>query len=607
MPNEQIQSSGCTHNEVQLRQGTPEFEFFIAKSMLDSGGDLTHGATHLANLLSFDPGNKDWIILLEKYIAASAPNPDSLIVESEERYFSTEAVRAYIWYRQGRLNDALELLFSVAYSKQDSRYLEDWVLDWLEPPGVMESIPENIGFSLLSLVLHRFPEAKLSTAQNLRNLQRWARLSERFAPKYPDDSRSIMLRAGILRKAALFDEAEEVANFELAKSPTWHAATALGLIRRYKGDIKGAVEAFTRAVQLDPHDNAAKLEAADMFVQHDDWENALKWYQNVLNSAPDDDWAKPSAIFCNWKLTENQELLEQLSQIGSNGNVRAQQLYFREFGRLPFPSDATAGLLDQLSETILNEPEKAPVGTVRMTTSSIEAPSNYLAFKMEMEALKHDLKIEVKVNDIPRPDPRSPIVTKVAFLLWKYDGTNAQPALPPPSPAVSTMIAQLANTRYEEYSNWAMASWVADDLGPSRIAEILATMVHPPAMPPAWSAISWLPRVQLAAAQVAAQIDTGWEGSVRREALLSALFGPSDWTTQAAIRAMSMLGRENEGLSFKIGEAFEKLSKNRPSFGFCCWEHTLYSCWMRLPHLHTKERNDLEERLRDIVERLQSN
>jgi hypothetical protein len=191
----------------------------------------------------------------------------------------------------------------------------------------------------------------------------------------------------------------------------------------------------------------------------------------------------------------------------------------------------------------------------------------------------------------------------VKYLLWKYDGTTPSPALPPPPPGHVRRIGELAAAPFDEQANWAAASWVAEELGPERVGEILAVMVHPPPVPEGGTALAWLPRVQLAAAQVAAQVDGGWDGSVRREALLSVLLGPSDWTTEAAIRVLARLGRENEVFAPDIHDAFQQLADDRPNLGHCCWEHTLYSRWLDLPHLFPKEREELQRTLRAIEAR----
>src|SRR5438876_5309443 len=104
---------------IHLREGTAEFEWFVARGELQMNRDLKHGAVHLANLLIFDPGNPEWVDLLERYLAAGGPDPEALIPKGEEPYVTTEAMRAYIWHRAGRLADAVQLLASVTHAKPD--------------------------------------------------------------------------------------------------------------------------------------------------------------------------------------------------------------------------------------------------------------------------------------------------------------------------------------------------------------------------------------------------------------------------------------------------------------------------------------------------------
>ena len=37
-------AGGCQHDAIQLRQGTAEFEWFVARGELEMHGDLRHGA-----------------------------------------------------------------------------------------------------------------------------------------------------------------------------------------------------------------------------------------------------------------------------------------------------------------------------------------------------------------------------------------------------------------------------------------------------------------------------------------------------------------------------------------------------------------------------------
>jgi tetratricopeptide (TPR) repeat protein len=291
---------GCAHGDaIHLRQGTAEFEWFVARGEFEAGNNLAHGMSHLANLLVYDPAQPEWIELLEQYLAAT-PDPEVLIPRGEELYVATEALRAYLWQRQGQLDEAVKLLVSVTHAQSDARYLEAWALDWLEPPGVIESLPADTGLQLFSSVLSRFPEARRMTLTRLRHLRRWAKLSERFAPKSGSAGVGAMLRAGILRKAGLFDAAVAAAKASIAQAPDWHSYTALGLILREQGNVEPAEAAFRQAAALDAEDVSAMLEAGDMFAERQLWPRAIGWYEQVLAKQPGHPWAEPARLHCRW-------------------------------------------------------------------------------------------------------------------------------------------------------------------------------------------------------------------------------------------------------------------------------------------------------------------
>jgi tetratricopeptide (TPR) repeat protein len=591
---------GCDHSSINLRQGTAEFEWFVAKGELETARDLKHGAGHLANLLTYDPGNPEWVELLDQYLAAAGPDPEGLIPRGDKLYYGTEAVRAYIWQKAGRLAEAVDLLVQVTNAKPGARYLDAWALPWLEPPGAVEFLPENDANLLFAVVLNRFPEARSSPLPRLRVVRRWADLNDRCARVHPPTGAAVMMRVGLLRKAGRFDDAVSTARAALAAAADWHTATALGLTLREQGDLAGADEAFRLALRADPKDVSARLEAGDMYLDRGHYEPALRWYDDALKKQPGHPWAQPSALFCRWKIDADQRVLDQLVSAAKAGNDRANALCWREFyGSPPEPTDATANILRQFRDSILNEPEKAPSGACQLTISSLEAPSNYLAFRLEMAALGSDLSLAVTVERVPEPDPRRPL-GDMSYLLWTYTGTDASPGLPAPPADVTEKVAAIAAARYEPDENWAAASRVAEELGPARVGEVLACMVHPPPCPPGTPALTWLPRVQMACTAVAAQVDEGWDGSARREALLSVLHGPRDWATEAAITVLGRLGRENEAFAPDIHDAFQKLADARPDAGHWGWVRPLYTEWLTLQHLFPDERKALEGELRRL-------
>ena len=272
-------------------------------------------------------------------------------------------------------------------------------------------------------------DARYSPLPGLREVQRWGRLAERFAHRFPGDNMAVMLRAGLFRKAGMFDKALATVRPIMESSPNWHAATALGLILRQQGKVEEAEQAFEKALSLDPDDISARLEAGDTYFERGQWQRALKWYENVLSLQPQHPWAAPSATFCRWRLTnEDRYLHDRLAMAkGEPANDRARNLYVQGIsGGLSEPVDATANLLRQFRQKVLEDRNNAPSGEAKMTLTSLEAPSNFLAFRMEMESLRHDLRLQVSVNRVPSPDPRKPLV-EGSYVLWEYDGTDPLP------------------------------------------------------------------------------------------------------------------------------------------------------------------------------------
>src|SRR4051812_34224331 len=67
------------------REGSPEHDEFVARAALEDGGDLPHGARHLANLLLVDPRHPRWRELLDRYIEAARPGLDALVPDVDPR------------------------------------------------------------------------------------------------------------------------------------------------------------------------------------------------------------------------------------------------------------------------------------------------------------------------------------------------------------------------------------------------------------------------------------------------------------------------------------------------------------------------------------------
>lgn len=581
--------------ELHLRADSPEFDEFIARAELASGGNLTHGARHLANLLLVDPAHPRWRDLRDRYVAAAGPALDSLVPRAEQRQAATEALRAWIWHVQGRRDDAVALLVDVARALQSAELLHAWALDWLEPRGAIEGLAESTGLRVYACLMTFMGEAPQASARQLAHLGRWCALLERVAPRWEDTSMLLLTRAGMLRKSGRFEEALALAG-PLAEARDYNRVVAIGLALRANGRFVESAQAFEQGAPLEAEGVSAWLEAGDSWLAAQRWREAEAAYGHALARQPGQEWAAPSAAYCRWKIEGGDPWTQAVGQSLNSGSERARELLFRDFGRIEQSRDASAGVLRQLRAKWLEAPFARPGdGISRLGVSTIEAPSARLAIELELAAFGLSPHVEMSYGTVPALDPRR-AVADVAFTLWRWDGLRATPGLPAPSHEVAALVAGLAAQRYDPWQNWALASHVAARLGPAAVADVLAVMVHPPALPAGGEALDWLPRVQLAAAMVAAQVDAGWERSQRRAALHALLLGPSDWATVAGIRALGWVARTEPAHAQDIHRLFEERERHLPAEGHWDWIAVLYAEWQTLPWLFDRERAALKAR-----------
>jgi tetratricopeptide (TPR) repeat protein len=566
-------------------------------------GNLPHGAHHLANLISFDPANREWLDLLDEYLRKVNGDEGKLYPINAERYFAQEAIRAYAWACKGRFDDAIGLLLQVVQAKPDSTYIEAWVVDWLAQPKALASLSQQNLEHIFALALSRFPESGDLKPKLRAQLDRFAELATRVPADKQNTAVMQMTRAGLLRKAGRLNDALKVAEAAIRTLPNWHTYVAEGLILRAQGNCEAAAASFQHALAFDREDLSARLEAADGFLTHRVWDKARAWYGQVLEREPSHAWAMPSVLYCEWKSSGDAAKRQQLINLARANppNQRAAQLLrWQEpyVGYLPEPADATANVLRQLTKSFRNKPPENG-DNITVTVSHLESPSATLAIEEQLKAFGVAATVTVNVEAVQDPDPRLPCQS-VKHALWRYKGTTATPALSTPPLAMARAVNELALTEYNYDENWQHAKRLAGRFGDNDVPHFLAAMVNPPPIPAGKESIEWLPRVQLAAAQIMANIGKTWIGSARRDGLYSALLGPRDWTTNAAIIALGRLGTDDEDIASDIRSAFRTLQSVITDSGYCCFAHALFFNWQFLAGLPPEEAQRVRERLLEL-------
>src|SRR5262249_40007419 len=176
-------------------------------------------------------------------------------------------------------------------------------------------------------------------------------------------------------------------------------------------------------------------------------------------------------------------------------------------------------------------------------------------------------------------------------------GRRARAAVEAPPAEVLDAVTQLASQQSYTAQAWLRhAARIARDFTPDRAADFLAAMVHPPDIPAAnllgkaqrpWV---WVCRYQVAAALIVSQLESEGVGSRRREALLSLLWGPMDWTTDAALAALAVVAQDEEQAAADVLAVLREVLATLPGGGAVCYYAPLLWAMLRLPGVSGEER-----------------
>lgn len=587
---------------------TPEEDLAIAERAT-AEGDLVHAAFHVGCAVAADPSRPEYVGALDRLLDL-APDPLAVAPLAENNYFGTVAVRAYALARLNRTDEALDLLFQTVRAKPDAGYLP-WAVRWLDearaagrPVNVTETVAPFFGACITMLDGGAEDVPAEGVARLRRDLPEVARTARELAPNDPVLG---MACVAVLRRIGHLPEAARIAREIHDGSPSYHGAIALASVLRQTGDMEGAIQAYLEALEHDPTDLAARLDAGDLSYQIGKLEDAEFYYGEVLAREAYHAWALPSLYAVRHLKTGEDTWEERLRQYAEAHpeNGRAKELlqrgfpYFGEY--LPDPQDASVNLAAQFYQK-WRDGEGPPVAagnTIRVTVSSLEAPSVLLALRRTIAEMG-EATVSVSFGQIQTPDPRQPRAP-VDFTLWAYDDNEAHPNVPPPPTHVAEAVARVARMPYSRESWWYAARKAATEAGGAdAIPALAATMVHPPARPddiPWWS---WLYRVQIAAAFAIARTEEGWAASQRRRALLSLANGPMDWAVDAAVVALSVIAQEDESAAPEVARLFRDLRQRAPRPGHVCYEFPLLLAVLQMPGLTPRERAEIQKRLREM-------
>jgi lipopolysaccharide biosynthesis regulator YciM len=162
-------------------------------------------------------------------------------------------------------------------------------------------------------VIQSFPEHEQLSEGQLADLNALLALVDHADEVLSEDKKILKaVKLIMLGKLGLFERAiaESTAIYE--EEPDW--TNAVGVANAYKraGDAANAIRMFVKALEHDQEDISALLEIGDLHLERDDFSEALGFYERALHKDNQHPWAAPSALYCQYRLTKDDDNLTQL-------------------------------------------------------------------------------------------------------------------------------------------------------------------------------------------------------------------------------------------------------------------------------------------------------
>jgi tetratricopeptide (TPR) repeat protein len=363
-----------------------------------------------------------------------------------------------------------------------------------------------------------------------------------------------LLLSGLARRLGAHAEAiawcEEAERREHAPggTPGSNAPIMLGYALRSAGRPHDAIAAWERALAAEPGNVELHIDLAETCMRTGDYAGAVAWAERAEKIDPRHLKPKAVKLAAAYQAADGSDggplvaLVDLARANPEHGYPRT--LIFQVctgrpwLGRVPLPTEAIAGAAAQLAE---DKPDGEPPfpDEVKLRVSAVEAPSAVAAFRSWFP------NTELEVTVVPEPDARRPARTDLGPALWTYEGTDARPAVPAASPLAAEALYKVATGYFPDPLTAYDAALGLAGLDEAELLGLLARV------PPAPASGIWLkarrvapclwPRVAQAWVCVGIlhhRADEPWEGTARRAMLLRLLFGPEDWTVDAAAFAL---------------------------------------------------------------------
>jgi tetratricopeptide (TPR) repeat protein len=510
-----------------------------------AAGDLARAAAHLGQALGHDPSLPAAYGCLGKFVeAAGSPTAARDLFKASPIPPGNAAAIIAVAAGQGELADSVELLGSVVAADPGRPWA---AAPWFSPDLALKIPDMAVGRAVTTI----WEAIGTPPPETVRVLMPWLELC-RVAAGRPDVRPKVLCTMSALarRVGAAQDAVQWCRSAEEREkrsgAVTEHTLIMLGYAYRADGQPAPAVQAWTRASQANPANANLLLDLADTTFDQGDFTASLRWAEKA--AARDKSSAKVRAALLAARFRTDGDAtklvgdMTPLIELADLSAADPDSSYIRRclsracegatwLMTVPPPTEAICAAYGELAR--IEESDGQIVGMRSMTTS-LEAPSAMSLFRSRFP------QASIEIGPIVDPDPRVPVRTDFGPPLWRYDGTEATATVPPPSARALDLLHQIA------VGIWAdpmVAYGQAAAFGTLTADDLLGLLAHMPSpKAPSWESVGgrypmyWQ---RFAQAWVCLGIlhhrpEQPWPQSDRRALLLRLLFGPEDWTVEAA-------------------------------------------------------------------------
>ncbi|MFD9407015.1 tetratricopeptide repeat protein [Streptomyces sp. NPDC059989] len=510
-----------------------EGEVAVARLAIDSG-DLGHAAKHLGNALTADPRCPDAYEALAELVAAAGGHAAALeLFPADEPYIGSIACVAQLHAAAGQWEPALSALATVIGAEPERPWAQ---VAWLADPDLPGRVSPDAVTRAVAGLSRNLPDP---LPPQLRDgVQPFYTLVRAGVAAHPGHTLLHAMASTLARRFG--DTADAVAWAERAQQlePGHSQAVILGSALHAAGRPDDALAVWEAEIARDPSDLDLYVDVAELYGKTGRPAEGLAWLDRALAAEPDHPKAAPAVLALRHAVDGGTAHLLALSDHLRTHPDHGYAAHLLDrlcddkpwLGHVHEALEASVNVLHQM----LGNPKSARDHEIELLGSALEAPSTRLALRMGFP------RSTIDYQGVPEPDPRVPQY-RVDTVLWRFDGVEAHPAIDPPSPEAAELVRQVAAL------SWSAPGAAYDHsvrLSGLSAEDLLAVCVHPP-LPREDEQGAYLlgrrPEMWVRAVQTFAclglahhRADEPWQESRRRALLLDLLFGPEDWTNEAA-------------------------------------------------------------------------